>query len=100
MNNEQVIMSLIIAGGSAKGEAFASINAAKKGDFEAAADLLKQSDTFLIDAHNAQTGMLTKEASGEHTEVSLLMVHAQDHIMNAIPFRDLAGEIVDLYKSR
>ncbi|MGI6024906.1 MAG: PTS lactose/cellobiose transporter subunit IIA, partial [Pediococcus parvulus] len=25
-------------------------------------------------------------------------VHSQDHIMNAITFRDLAGEIVDLYK--
>lgn len=26
------------------------------------------------------------------------MVHGQDHVMNAITFRDLAGEIVDLYK--
>lgn len=28
------------------------------------------------------------------------MVHAQDHIMNAITFRDLAGEIVDLYRDK
>ncbi|WP_143809497.1 PTS lactose/cellobiose transporter subunit IIA, partial [Oenococcus oeni] len=28
----------------------------------------------------------------------LSLVHSQDHIMNAITFRDLAGEIVDLYK--
>ncbi|EGF47675.1 PTS system cellobiose-specific transporter subunit IIA, partial [Lacticaseibacillus rhamnosus MTCC 5462] len=27
----------------------------------------------------------------------LLMVHSQDHLMNAITFRDLAGEIVALY---
>ncbi len=26
------------------------------------------------------------------------MVHSQDHIMNAITFRDLAGEMVDLYE--
>ena len=29
---------------------------------------------------------------------TLLMVHSQDHLMNAITFRDLAGEIVALYK--
>ncbi|MCT1177527.1 PTS lactose/cellobiose transporter subunit IIA, partial [Pediococcus pentosaceus] len=44
------------------------------------------------------TGMLTEEAKGNHAKVSLLTVHSQDHIMNAITFRDLAGEIVDLYK--
>ncbi|WP_143800250.1 PTS lactose/cellobiose transporter subunit IIA, partial [Oenococcus oeni] len=49
-------------------------------------------------AHNSQTDMLTKEANGDHAKVTLLMVHSQDHIMNAITFRDLAGEIVDLYK--
>ncbi|MDN6046447.1 MAG: PTS lactose/cellobiose transporter subunit IIA, partial [Lactiplantibacillus plantarum] len=42
--------------------------------------------------------MLTAEAQGEHTHVSLLLVHSQDHIMNAITFRDLAGEVVDVYR--
>lgn len=59
---------------------------------------MKEADKFLVDAHNSQTGMLTKEANGEHVPITLLMVHSQDHIMNAITFRDLAGEIVDLYK--
>ncbi|MEB2462469.1 PTS lactose/cellobiose transporter subunit IIA, partial [Listeria monocytogenes] len=26
--------------------------------------------------------------------------HAQDHLMNAITFKDLAKEIVDLYKNK
>ncbi|EAE3188879.1 PTS lactose/cellobiose transporter subunit IIA, partial [Listeria monocytogenes] len=26
--------------------------------------------------------------------------HAQDHLMNAITFKDLAKEIVDLYRSK
>ncbi len=41
--------------------------------------------------------MLTKEAQGDHMKVTLLVVHSQDHLMNAITFRDLAGEMVDLY---
>ncbi|ENA0413451.1 PTS lactose/cellobiose transporter subunit IIA, partial [Listeria monocytogenes] len=40
------------------------------------------------------------EARGEKAEVSLLLVHAQDHLMNAITFKDLAKEIVDLYRSK
>ncbi|WP_143798920.1 PTS lactose/cellobiose transporter subunit IIA, partial [Oenococcus oeni] len=59
---------------------------------------LTEADRFLAQAHNAQTDMLTKEANGEHAQMSLLMVHAQDHVMTAITFRDLAGEIVELYK--
>ncbi|UQS82202.1 PTS lactose/cellobiose transporter subunit IIA [Bombilactobacillus folatiphilus] len=96
--NLQTVMGLIMNGGNAKGAAVEAIKAAKTGDFEQAAAKLKQSDEFLSEAHNAQTGMLTQEASGEHTPVTLLMVHGQDHIMNAITFRDMAGEIVDLYK--
>lgn len=94
----QSIMGLIVDGGNAKSSAFEAINAAKTGDFDTATAKLKEADHFLVEAHNAQTDMLTAEANGEHAKVTLLTVHSQDHIMNAITFRDLAGEIVDLYK--
>jgi len=42
--------------------------------------------------------MLTSEASGEKMDISLLLVHGQDHLMNAITFRDMAAEVVDVYK--
>ena len=94
----QEIMSLIIDGGNSKSSSFEAIKAAKKGDFPLADEKLKEADQFLVSAHNAQTNMLTQEAQGNHYKVTLLTVHSQDHIMNAITFRDLAGEIVDLYK--
>lgn len=100
MNDEEqlTIMQLIMAGGNAKSSAFEAIRAAKAGDFDTADAKLKEADGFLGDAHNAQTGMLTDEANGKHAKVSLLMVHGQDHVMNAITFRDLAGELVDVYR--
>ncbi|KRL12246.1 hypothetical protein FD09_GL003116 [Schleiferilactobacillus perolens DSM 12744] len=97
-DNMEAVMGLIINGGNAKSSSMEAIMAAKKGDFTTADAKLKEADNFLTDAHNAQTGMLTEEAKGNHVKVTLLMVHSQDHIMNAITFRDLAGEIVDLYK--
>ena len=96
--NLEVTMGLIINGGNAKSFAFEAIKAAKTGDFEEARKKLKESDDALLEAHNTQTGMLTQEAQGIHTKVTLLTVHSQDHMMNAITFRDLAGEIVDLYE--
>ncbi|MDN2454352.1 PTS lactose/cellobiose transporter subunit IIA [Lactobacillus sp. UCMA15818] len=95
---QEIVMGLIINGGNAKGAAFEAIKAAKDGDFETADKKLESADEFMSQAHNVQTGMLTAEANGDHAEVNLLMVHAQDHIMNAITFRDLAGELVDLYR--
>ncbi|QFG46223.1 PTS lactose/cellobiose transporter subunit IIA [Lapidilactobacillus dextrinicus] len=96
--NLQAIMGLIVNGGNAKSSSMEAIQAAKKGDFDEADAKLKEADAALGEAHNSQTGMLTKEASGDHVKVTLLMVHGQDHLMNAITFRDLAGEVVDVYK--
>lgn len=91
-------MGLIANGGNAKSLAFEAIRLAKKGDIEGARAKLKESDKSLLEAHNSQTNMLTKEAQGDHMHVTLLVVHSQDHLMNAITFRDLAGEMVDLYE--
>lgn len=91
-------MGLIANGGNAKSLAFEAIRLAKKGDIADAREKLKESDKSLLEAHNSQTGMLTKEAQGDHMHVTLLVVHSQDHLMNAITFRDLAGEMVDLYE--
>ena len=91
-------MGLIANGGNAKSLAFEAIRLAKGGKIKEAREKLEEADKSLLDAHNSQTDMLTKEAQGQHTHVTLLVVHSQDHLMNAITFRDLAGEMVDLYE--
>lgn len=94
----ETIMGLIMNGGDAKSSAMEAIHAAKTGDFDTADEKLAHADEALTRAHNSQTGLLTQEASGDSVEISLLMVHGQDHLMNAITFRDLAGEVIDVYK--
>ncbi|AGT31657.1 hypothetical protein M493_06825 [Geobacillus genomosp. 3] len=49
-------------------------------------------------AHELQTSLLQQEAGGQSTAVTLLMVHAQDHLMTAIAVKELAAEFVDLYE--
>ena len=94
----EVAMTLIMYGGEAKSCAIEAIAAAKKQDFDRAQERLSQAQKALLQAHHAQADMLSKEAQGEKTELSLFMVHGQDHLMTSIAFVDLAKEIVDLHK--
>lgn len=94
----ETIMGLIMHGGDAKSNAMEAIYAAKKGDFEEADKKIEDADKALNDAHKSQTSLLTQEASGDSVEISLLLVHGQDHLMNAITFKDLAVEVIDLYR--
>ena len=95
----EVIMNIIINAGNAKSEAIGAIRAAKKFDFELSEEKLKLAKDSELLAHNAQTQLLAKESDGQNIEFNLLIVHAQDHLMNCITFNDLAREIIDLYKT-
>ncbi|MGX4687146.1 PTS lactose/cellobiose transporter subunit IIA [Vagococcus sp. JNUCC 83] len=96
--NLQVIMGLIMHSGDAKSHAMEAIQAAKTSDFTLADEKLEAAKESLVKAHQSQTEMLTKEAQGESTDITLLTVHSQDHLMTGIAFTDLAKEIVELHK--
>ncbi|MCC0782746.1 PTS lactose/cellobiose transporter subunit IIA [Clostridioides sp. ES-S-0108-01] len=42
--------------------------------------------------------MIQAEAGGEKTELSVLFVHAQDHLMTAMEARSLVEHIIKLHK--
>lgn len=94
----EMVMELIMHGGDAKSSALEAIQSAKKGEFDEATNLLADSEDAIERAHKSQTKLLTKEASGDTIELSLLMIHGQDHLMNAITTKDLALEIIDVYR--
>jgi PTS system cellobiose-specific IIA component len=96
---EEIITELVVNGGDAKSKAIQAIRAAKAGDFKAADEKIKESNESLQEAHVFQTEIIQAETRGEsQADVSLLMIHGQDHLMNAITTRDLAIEMIDMYK--
>ena len=97
-NMEMMIMNLIVGAGSARSYAFESIGLAKEGKFEEARAALENAANDLSGVHATQTDLIQKEARGEHMEMGLIMVHAQDHIMTSMLARELAAEIVELYE--
>lgn len=97
---EETIMNLIVYGGDARSYAIEAMQAARAGNFDQADAGIKSCEKALEQAHNIQTEILQSEARGEHVPVILLMVHAQDHLMNAMTVKDLAEEVVWLHKMR
>lgn len=97
MEYENIIMQLIVDGGNARSKAMEAIDCAKCGDINGAKELISKADDELGKAHKVQTQLIQDEAAGNTKEVTLLMVHAQDHLMNAITVRDLALEFIDVY---
>ena len=98
MSDEELnsIMMLIVNAGNAKSSAAEAIQAAKEGDFSFADQKLKEANAAIVLAHHSQTEMLTQEAQGKSSNITLLTVHSQDHLMTAINFIDLAKEIIDI----
>lgn len=75
-----------------------AMQSAKNGQIDEARNLIEKCKETLGNAHATQTSLIQGEAAGNKTEVSLLLVHAQDHLMTSIVVKDLAEEIIDLHE--
>lgn len=96
---ERIVMAIITHSGDAKSDAVEAIQYAKAKEMEKANQLIESSEKELLAAHKVQTELIQNEARGEKTEVTILLIHAQDHLMTATTFKDLAKEFVELYET-
>lgn len=97
---DMVSFGIIANAGDARSFAFQALDAAKHGNFEEADELMKRSEEAGTLAHKAQTDLLFKEMNGEHTEVNVLLVHSQDHLMTSMLAQELIKELIELYKNK
>lgn len=95
---EEIIFSIIIHGGNARAKAYDALKFAQNGDFAKAQEALNESEEELRLAHNIQTDIIQKEAGGTKVEVTVLFVHAQDHLMTAVSEKGLIENMIELYK--
>ena len=95
---EMISFALIAAAGTARSLAFEALAAAREHDFAKADELLAQSKEAALEAHRQQTQLLVKEAKGEHTEVNVLLVHAQVHLLTSMLEQELIAELVAVHK--
>lgn len=95
---EQTVLNIITFSGEARNKAMDAINEAKYGKFQKAEYKIKEAEDLLVKAHQKQTDLIQLEASGVEIKPSLLLIHGQDHLMNAMIVKDMAVEFIDLYR--
>lgn len=95
---EEVVMGLIINSGQARSLAYAALKQAKQGDFNAAKTMMEQSRMALNEAHLVQTKLIEGDQGEGKMKVSLVLVHAQDHLMTSMLARELVAELIELHE--
>lgn len=97
---ELIAFQIISTVGTARSFYIEAIQDAKKGDFDEAYKKIEEGSQIFIEGHHAHAELLQKEASGEITNLNLLLVHAEDQLMSAESFKIIAEELIEVYKSR
>ncbi|WP_108651116.1 PTS lactose/cellobiose transporter subunit IIA [Dongshaea marina] len=95
---EAIVMELLVNAGSARSAALMAIGQARKSNFEQAQLMLNQAKQAINEAHTIQTRLIGLDEGEGKLKVSLIVVHAQDHLMNAMLIQDLAQDFIELYR--
>lgn len=101
MNTEELQMAafgIIISSGNARSVIHEAFAAMREGDYDKAEELLEAANADMLEAHHSQTGLLQEYASGTEVKVEIIMVHAQDHLMTTMTLREVALEMLALYR--
>lgn len=95
---QMLSFNIILHAGNARSNAMEAIAFAKDYKFEEARQKIEEAEQEFTEAHHMQTKLLQDEASGKNNEVSVILVHAQDHLMTAMTVKDLANEMIEMYE--
>jgi cellobiose PTS system EIIA component len=97
---EQVSFHLIVHSGNARSLAYEAFELAVLGNFEGARAQLKVAEAEMGLAHKQQVEMIQLEAQGNPVAPTLLLVHAQDHVMTAMAEVNMMERLVRVLEIR
>jgi len=95
---EEAVMTIIVNAGHARSLCFEALQAARKGNVDEAKYRLREADDYSRLAHQMQTRLIEQDAGEGRQPMTLIMVHAQDHLMTSLLARELSEEIIHLYQ--
>lgn len=95
---EQICVELISHVGVARSNYIEAIQKAKAGDYAEAEACMKAGKEEYLLGHDAHFELIQKEARGEHIQVPLILIHAEDQMMSAEAFQVIVEELIASYK--
>lgn len=97
---QSIAFMMIAHAGSAFDHFYKAIEAARNRDFMVANQEMSLGKEDLTNAHKSQTDLLVAEVKQDDIPFSILMTHAQDHLMMGIFTQRMANEFILLYQER
>lgn len=96
---QEAAFEIIATVGTAKSMYIGAIQKAKAGDIEGArADIIAGTEIF-NEGHGTHLNMLQQSAiDNSNVEFSLILLHAEDQLMQAESFRIIAEDFIDVYE--
>ncbi len=98
MDGIEKSMEIIAHGGEGKSLAMMAIQKAREGNFSEAEELLQRSHDAIVKCHQCHSELLFYDAEHQDLQISMLLVHAADHLTSADMTEAMAEEIIHLYK--
>ncbi len=95
-----ISFGIIADAGDSKHYSMEALANAERHDFSNVDNLLRQSRNALEKARRAQTDLLFAEMNGQAQKVSVLLVHSQDHLMNAELALDLIEKMIKTLRNQ
>jgi len=100
LKNAEISMMMILHAGDALNLAMSALRKVRTDDYDEATVLIEEAKAKSVEAHKIQTELLTQMMNGSPVEMDLLLVHAQDHLMNSILMIDIAEEMIEIFKAK
>ncbi|HDW7096123.1 TPA: PTS lactose/cellobiose transporter subunit IIA [Yersinia enterocolitica] len=100
MELKEQVMGIIINAGQSRSLCYEALRSAKENNFADADDKMKEAEYYAKQAHLVQTKLIEADEGEGKTKMTLVMVHAQDHLMTSILAKELVTELIDLYRTR
>ena len=95
---EEAVMEIIVNAGQSRSLCFEALHAARQGNLDEAKSLLREADGYARQAHKMQTKLIEQDAGEGRQPMTLIMVHAQDHLMTSMLARELITELIELHE--
>jgi PTS system cellobiose-specific IIA component len=93
---EKEVFTIITSASEAMDFINKSFKAYIQGEHELHEQFLESADQVLDKAHEMQAQMIQNELNGNGSAVTMMMVHAQDHLMNVILAKQMIQYFFDL----
>lgn len=103
MSTEEKIMTMISYAGAGRMKLIEAMRLAGDRKYEEGLQLVDESDKDIVKCHQAQTEILfqnSSDPSAPGSNISVMLIHAMDQVMNTMSMRDLVYEMIHMLERR